>query len=115
MKIQILSSLAVIALLAGCARMHESMGAAADTDHNVLTGGPVSGTSIQDLPDPVKDTLKAKAPTAEIASINKTTQNGQVVYEIKFTDPNKFPLMTFSEDGRVMPSYQPESIMGEKQ
>jgi hypothetical protein len=108
-----LSSLAVIALLAGCARMHEPMGAAADNDKNVLTGGPIAGTTIQDLPDSVKSTLKQRAAEGEIASINKTTQNGQVVYEVKFTDPNKFPLITVSEDGRIVPSYQPESVMGE--
>ena len=100
--------------LVGCARMHhQPMGSAADNDKNVLTGGPVAGTTITDLPSPVRTALKQRAGDAEIASINKTTENGQVVYEIKFTDPNKFPLMTISEDGRMMPAYQPEAIMGE--
>jgi hypothetical protein len=99
--------------LVGCARMHEPMGAAADNDKNVLTGGPITGTTLETLPDSVKATLKQRMPDAEIASINKTVQNGQVVYEVKFTDPNKYPLISISDDGRPVPSYQPESVMGE--
>ena len=71
MKIHMRCSVAAAALLAGCAESHEHMGAANDGDHNVLTGTPPTGTTLQQLPEAVKQTLKQRLPHAEIADIDK--------------------------------------------
>ena len=78
------------------------MGAAVDNDQNVLTGGPIVGTTIQDLPQAVKDTLQQRVPRAEIADIDKTSRNGQTMYEITFTQPRKHPEMDIADDGTVL-------------
>ena len=110
MKTQILCAIASAALLLGCSQMRNSMGGGAENDHNVLTGGPVTGTTIQDLPQPVKDTLKEKASSAEIADIDKQSQGGRFIYRITFTEPAKNPTMYISQDGSIvqnMPSERP--------
>jgi len=97
------------AVLLGCSQMRTSMGGA-EHDKNVLTGGPVTGTTINDLPQPVKDTLKQKAPTAEIADIDRQSQGGRFIYRITFTEPAKNPTMYISQDGSIvqnMPSERP--------
>jgi len=81
----------------------------ASNDQNVLTGGPVTGTTIKDLPQPLKNTLKEKAPTAEIADIDKETQGGQVIYRITFSEPAKNPTMYISQDGAIV-----QNMPGEK-
>jgi hypothetical protein len=91
-----------MAILAGCAEVRKNMGAANENDQNVLTGGPVSGTRLKDLPQPVRDTLKQKVPTAEVADIDKQTQNGKVVYKISFSEAGKNPAMYISQDGQVV-------------
>ena len=109
MKTQIICAIASVALLLGCSSMRENMGGA-ENDKNVLTGGPVTGTTINDLPQPVKDTLKEKAGSAEIADIDKQSQGGRVIYRITFTEPGRNPTMYISQDGSVvqnMPSERP--------
>ena len=101
MKIKILSGLAVVAMLAGCTEVRKNMGAANENDQNVLTGGPVSGTRLKDLPEPVRETLKQRVPTAEVADIDKQTQNGKVVYKISFSEPGKNPTLYISQDGQI--------------
>ena len=110
MKTQILCAIASVALLLSCSQMRKSMGGGAENDHNVLTGGPVTGTTIQDLPQPVKDTLKEKAGSAEIADIDKQSQGGRFIYRITFTEPAKNPTVYISQDGSIvqnMPSERP--------
>jgi hypothetical protein len=109
MKTRILCVIASAALLLGCSSTHNNTGGGND-DRNVLTGGPVTGTTIKDLPQPVKDTLKEKAPTSEIADIDKESQGGRVIYRITFTEPGKSPTMYISQDGSIvqnMPSERP--------
>ncbi len=109
MKTQIICAIASVALLLGCSSMRENMGGA-ENDKNVLTGGPVTGTTINDLPQPVKDTLKEKAGSAEIADIDKQSQGGRVIYRITFTEPGRNPTMYISQDGSIvqtMPSERP--------
>jgi hypothetical protein len=86
----------------GCTGTPQHMGAAVDNDQNVLTGGPITGTTIQDLPPSVKETLKARVPHAEIAGINKTRRQGQVIYDISFIDADN-PEIYLRADGQVMP------------
>jgi hypothetical protein len=115
MKNQILCALASIALFAGCVEMRKHMGGGNDNDRNVLTGGPVTGTTIKDLPQPVKDTLKAKTPSSEIADIDKQTQGGRVIYRITFSEPGKNPTMYISQDGSIVQNMPSERAPTETQ
>ena len=101
MKLKILTLCAAAALLAGCAETRQHFGASGENDRNVLSGGPVTGTTIADLPQPVKDTLQQKVPHAEIADIDKSTRNGKLVYAITFAEPGKNPTMYVTEDGKI--------------
>ena len=94
--------LVVIGLISGCAETRSGTGASAENDHNVLTGGPITGTRIQDLPSPVLETLKAKVPTAEIAGIDKGDREGKMVYKIHFSEPTKNRSMYIAPDGHVV-------------
>ena len=109
MKTQILCAVAAVALITGCAETRKSMGAASENDQNVLTGGPVTGTRLKDLPQPVRDTLKDRFSTAEVADIDKQTQNGKIVYRISFAEPGKNPSITIAEDGSVVESTAPST------
>jgi hypothetical protein len=102
MKIQILCAIAVLGLLNGCAWTGKHTGASDYNDQNVLTGGPVAGMTIKDLPQTVKDTLEQKVPKAEISNIQRENMSGKSVYKISFLDPNKFPPMWIAEDGNVV-------------
>jgi len=109
MKTQILCAIASAALLLGCSEMRKSMGGA-ENDMNVLTGGPITGTTINDLPQPVKNTLKEKAGSAEIADIDKQSQGGRIIYRVTFSEPARNPTMYISQDGSIvqnMPSERP--------
>jgi hypothetical protein len=116
MKTQILCAIASAALLLGCSEMRKSMGGT-EHDKNVLTGGPVTGTTINDLPQAVKNTLKEKAGSAEIADIDKQSQGGRFIYRITFTEPAKNPTMYISQDGSIvqnMPSERPPTETEQK-
>jgi len=94
---------AAVMIMVGCTETpRQPMGAAVDNDQNVLTGGPITGTTIEDLPMSVKDTLKELVPQAEIASIEKVQQGGHVIYDITFIDSAN-PEMYLRDDGKVVP------------
>lgn len=97
----IFASIAAAAMLVGCTETPQYQGAAVDNDQNVLTGGPITGTTIQELPQSVKETLKERVPHDEIASINKTRRNGQVVYDISFIERDT-PEIYLRADGKVL-------------
>lgn len=108
MRMMLFPLLAAAALLAGCTETPQYQSAAVDRDQDVLTGGPITGTTIPDLPQAVKQTLKQRVPHAEIARIEKTHRGGRVVYEISFldedqTDSAATPDLSVREDGKVMP------------
>src|SRR5947209_8128398 len=98
MKGPIVGFLAAIALATGCAEMRRHAGGGLDNDRKVLTGGPVTGMNIKDLPQAVKETLKQRAATAEVADIDKQNRNGRTLYKISFLEPGKNPTMYVSED-----------------
>jgi len=102
MKTQILCAIAAVALATGCAETRKDMGAAKENDQNVLTGGPMTGTKVKDLPEPVRNALKDRAPTSEIADIDKETRDGQVVYKVTFAEPGKNPALYITADGNVL-------------
>jgi hypothetical protein len=104
MRNKIFASVAATAMLVGCGETRQHMGGSVDNDQNVLTGGPITGTTLQDLPQSVKETLKERVPHAEIASIDRTKSQGEVVYEISFVEPDKTPKMYLSDDGQVLAS-----------
>ncbi|HSU54919.1 MAG TPA: hypothetical protein VLT36_12750 [Candidatus Dormibacteraeota bacterium] len=110
MKIQILCLAATVALVSGCAEMRKNAGASAENDRSVLTGGPVTGTRIKDLPDAVRNTLQQRAPNAEVADIDKERENGQTFYKVSFAEPGKNPSLWIAEDGSVLPD-RPSKVM----
>lgn len=105
--------MASIALLAGCSEMRKHMGAGNDNDHNVLTGGPVTGTTIKDLPEPVRNTLKEKVSAAEIADIDRQSQGGRMIYRITFSEPGRNPTMYISQDGSIVHNMPSEKTPAE--
>jgi hypothetical protein len=103
LRIQILAFVAAVAMLAGCTETPQYQGAAVDNDQNVLTGGPITGTTIEDLPKSVRDALKERVPHAEIASIIKSRLDRHAVYEISFIDADNYPPLRLRDDGQVLP------------
>ena len=89
-------------LLAGCSETPQFQGAAVDNDQNVLTGGPITGTTLDDLPAPVKETLKERVPQAEVVSITRSKRDGKIVYDITLAN-SEIPELYLREDGQVMP------------
>jgi hypothetical protein len=109
MRFTIFAFFIAVAMLAGCSETPQFMGAAVDNDQNVLTGGPITGTTIDDLPAAVKQTLKERVPQAEIASIVKMRRDGKTVYEISFLKSEN-PDICLQDDGQVLP----ESMRAQK-
>jgi hypothetical protein len=103
MRLNILLSIfAVEALLAVCSDTPQFVGAAVDNVQNVLTGGPITGTTIDDLPTAVKQSLKVQVPHAEIVSITKSRRDKSVVYDVTFANSDT-PELYLREDGAVLP------------
>ena len=96
--------IAAIAMFLACTETpKQPMGAAVDNDQNVLTGGPITGTTVNDLPPAVKETLWERVPHAEIATIEKSRSDGRLVYEFNFTEPDRHPTLYIRKDGVVVP------------
>jgi hypothetical protein len=93
---------AALLVMSGCAVFHRNVGGAADTDQNVLTGGPVTGIRIKDLPAPVRTVLRQEAPAAEIADISTRTRDGRLIYRIVFSEPARNPTVYIAEDGTLV-------------
>jgi hypothetical protein len=102
MKLEPLFLGALLALTSGCAHFRNNAGGVADTDQNVLTGGPVAGIRIKNLPAAVKKVLKAEAPTAEVADISTRTRDGRLIYRIVFSEPARNPMLYIAEDGTIV-------------
>ena len=102
MKTQILSAIAVLGLFSGCAWSGKHTGASDYNDQDVLTGGPVVGMTIKDLPQTVKDALEQKVPKGEISNIRRENMSGKSVYKIDFLDANKYPPLWIAEDGNLL-------------
>ena len=102
MKTAIFCVLTALTVATGCTEARKNMGAANENDRNVLTGGPVTGTKLSDVPDSVRRNLRENFPTAEVADIDKQSLNGQTVYKISFAEPGKNPTVYISEDGKTI-------------
>jgi hypothetical protein len=101
MKKQIFLTLIAAALATGCASMKQKMGASAENDQDVLTGGPVIGTTVNDLPQPVRNTLQQQVPAAEISNISRENRNGRTLFKITFIEKDKYPPMYITDDGTI--------------
>jgi hypothetical protein len=99
MKLGFLCALAALGFNCGCAG---HMGGTAQNNFNILTGGPVLGTTVNDLPAPVRDTLRQQLPKAEIADIDKQEIDGHACYKISFSHPGTNGSITISQDGNVL-------------
>src|SRR5690349_14888845 len=102
MRFIIFALFAVVAIFISCSETPQYKGAAVDNDQNVLTGGPITGTTIEDLPAVVKETLKERVPHGEIASITKSRQDGTVIYDVSFLNSEN-PDIYLRADGQVVP------------
>src|SRR6267154_886203 len=102
MRVTFLWAAIIIGLTSGCAEFRGNMGASGENDQNVLTGGPVTGTRIKDLPEVVRQTIREKAPSAEIAGIDKQTEDGRLIYKITLSVPGRNPSLYIADDGTVM-------------
>src|SRR4051812_16065000 len=102
MRVQFIIAIAMIALAGGCSHFKKNAGGTAQNDQNVITGGPVTGITIRDLPAPVRKVLRAAEPTAEVADIQQRTQDGKLVYRIVFSNPARNQTMYIAEDGTIM-------------
>jgi uncharacterized membrane protein YkoI len=56
------------------------------------------------LPPAVQKTVRAQSPNGEIASINKTTQDGREVYQVEFREDGKNPKILVAPDGTLVSS-----------
>ena len=66
------------------------------------TGSQASGLKLDDLPSNVVETIRHKAPTAEIQTINRITSEGEIFYHVDFKDPARNPKLLIRDDGRVL-------------
>ena len=89
-----------LGLICGCA--HRGHVGGSSGDHNVLTGGPVTGTRLSDLPGPVRETLQKQIPSGEVADIDKQMVGDQAIYKISFTDPTNSPALYISQEGKII-------------
>jgi hypothetical protein len=97
-----------LGLTSGCAGFRRPMGGTAQNDHNVLTGGSMVDTSLNELPPPVRETLRRNVPKAEIADIDKQENDGRVSYKISFSHPGTNGSVIISEEGKILtPSEAP--------
>jgi hypothetical protein len=93
---------AALALTLGSGCTYRNHAGAVGNDHNVLTGGPVTGTRLEDLPQPVRDTLHKQVRSGEVADIDKQMLGTQAVYKISFTDPTNSPTLYIAQDGKIV-------------
>jgi hypothetical protein len=101
MKLEVLC-LGTLLITSGCSHFRHNAGGAADTDHNVLTGGPITGIRIKDLPPPVRQVLRAQAPSAEVADVSTRTRDGRLIYRVVFSEPARNPTLYIAEDGTLV-------------
>jgi len=79
--------------------MRVAVGASSDT-FGAVSGGAVSGVKFGDLPVNVANTIQQKAPTSEVAFINRITRGEKIFYDVTFKDA-AHPEMFIAEDGTL--------------
>ena len=63
-------------------------------------------------PAPVQETVRSRAPNAEVAAVNKETRNGITVYRIEFRDGQRHPPMEIAGDGTIVKYEAGTAAMG---
>jgi hypothetical protein len=97
-----LLSIAGMALAAGCSRDYYHQGAPADSDR-VAADTAASGSVFSDLPRPVAETMRLRAPRGHVVAVLRHKPNGKdTVYEIHFSDAERYPAMRIAEDGTFL-------------
>jgi uncharacterized membrane protein YkoI len=72
----------------------------------MLTPTGAAGTPFSALPLPVQQTIKSRAPNAEIANISRHDNNGRAIYEVEFKDDGTNPALRVAEDGTLVQDLQ---------
>jgi hypothetical protein len=67
----------------------------------MLTGGPVTGVTLSDLPKRVVKTIQQRAPSSEIDFITKETHGDQVTYIVNFKNRTQ-PVLYLDQEGTVL-------------
>ncbi len=75
-----------------------------EDDIGAVSGGPVGGLRLSDLPIDVAKTVQEKAPTAEVGFIRKITAGDRTLYEISFKGNAHPSRMVLSETGVLVES-----------
>jgi len=81
--------------------LHLAVGVTADAIE-ASTGFGSNGVKLQDLPVLVVTTIRSRAPTAEVDSVQKITEGTEVFYEVSFKHPEFHPTLLVADDGRVV-------------
>lgn len=92
MKTPFITLLAITSLLVGCNKSVEN-----------------ASQKFNEMPPAVQKTVRAQAPNAEIADVNKTTENGMEVYQVEIREPGATSnsKMTVAMDGKLLTSDLP--------
>lgn len=56
-----------------------------------------------DLPEQVKQTIKAQNPNAAVKEVERATREGRTVYEVEFTQAGRNSKISVAEDGTLVP------------
>lgn len=65
--------------------------------------------AFNETPAPVQETVRNRAPNAEVARVDKQTRDGIAIYRIEFRDAQRHPPMEIAADGTVT-KYQAGSV-----
>jgi hypothetical protein len=99
MRIRFPGTVAVAAVLAGCAPQGEVLNVH-HTPYNVPLYS--SGAQFGALPPAVQNTVRAEAGSEEIYDIVKDSNSGQTIYRIYFVNPGAYPTLYVARDGSVL-------------
>jgi uncharacterized membrane protein YkoI len=59
--------------------------------------------SFNELPDPVKQTIKSHQGDRALKEIHRTTKDGRIVFEVEYNQPGANPKLIVAMDGTVIP------------
>ena len=80
--------------------LNVAVGAPQDTV-GMLTGGPVTGVTLSDLPPKAIKAIQQYAPDAEIDFITKETHGDKIAYLVTFKK-NAHPPLRLAQDGTIL-------------
>lgn len=63
--------------------------------------------SFNDLPEPVKETIKAQRGAAQVKDIERVNKEGRTLYEVEFSQPGTNPKLCIAPDGTVVAQTKP--------